>query len=71
MAIREKLKLGDVLLKAGVIKEEHLKNALEFQKAQGIQLGSALIQLKFITEEQLINSLSKQLNIPYMDLAET
>jgi type IV pilus assembly protein PilB len=69
MAIREKLKLGDVLIKAGAILEEHLKKALEFQKSSGVPLGKALIQLKIITEEQLINSLSKQLNVPFLDMA--
>ncbi|MBI4390029.1 MAG: Flp pilus assembly complex ATPase component TadA [Nitrospinae bacterium] len=70
MAIREKLKLGDVLLKAGIISEDQLRKALEYQKSHNVQLGNALIQLQFITEEQLIGNLSRQLNIPYVDLTE-
>lgn len=70
MGTREKLRLGDVLLKSGIIKEEHLAKALEMQKSDGTPLGKVLIQLKIITEDQLLNSLSTQLHLPYIDLAE-
>jgi type IV pilus assembly protein PilB len=68
MAIRQKLKLGDVLVQAGVITEEQLGLSLVEQKQNNIPLGKALIKLGFITEEKLLNSLANQLKIPYLDM---
>ena len=70
MAIRQKLKLGDVLVKAGAITEEQLLRSLDEQKLKAIPLGEALVSLGFITEEKLLKSLADQLKIPYLDLQE-
>ncbi len=71
MVIRQKVRLGDVLIKAGAINPEQLNKALAYQKKSGLQLGQALLKLEFITEEKLTASLSEQLNIPFVDLVET
>jgi len=68
MALRQKIRLGDVLIKAGVITQEQLGQALEAQKKMNIPLGKALVQLKFVSEENLLTSLGKQLNMPYIDM---
>lgn len=68
MAIRQKLKLGDVLVQAGAITEEQLIHSLKEQKQNDVPLGKALVQLGFITEEKLLNSLANQLKIPYLDM---
>ncbi len=68
MAIRQKLKLGDVLVSAGAITEEQLIKALTEQKQHNMPLGTALVHLGFITEEKLLTSLADQLKIPYLDL---
>ena len=68
MAIRQKLKLGDVLVQAGAITEEQLNLSLVEQKQNNVPLGKALVQLGFITEEKLLNSLADQLRIPYLDM---
>ena len=39
MAIRQKLKLGDVLVQAGAITEEQLSQSLAEQKQNNIPLG--------------------------------
>lgn len=70
MAIREKLKLGDVLIKAGAITEKQLMEALAEQKKTGIQLGKILLQKHYLTEDELLKSLSKQLNVPIIDLQD-
>ncbi|MBC8287255.1 MAG: Flp pilus assembly complex ATPase component TadA, partial [Nitrospinae bacterium] len=70
MAIRQKLKLGDVLVQAGAITEEQLSQSLTEQKQNNIPLGKALVHLGFITEEKLLNSLANQLKIPYLDMQE-
>ncbi|QPJ64864.1 MAG: Flp pilus assembly complex ATPase component [Candidatus Nitrohelix vancouverensis] len=70
MALGEKLRLGDVLVKAGVITSEQLGKALAAQKQYGIPLGRVLIKSKLLTEEKLAVSLSEQLNIPFIDLQD-
>lgn len=68
MAIRQKLKLGDVLVQAGAITEEQLIQSLKEQKQSNVPLGKALVQMGFISEEKLLNSLADQLKIPYVDI---
>ena len=70
MAIREKLRLGDVLLRAGSITEEQLHEALSEQKKSGLPLGKILVQKRYLSEEKLLESLSKQLGIPIVDLQD-
>lgn len=68
MGIDEKLRLGDVLVKAGAINSDQLAKALKAQKQYNMLLGKVLIKSKLLTEEALAISLSKQLNYPYIDL---
>ncbi len=68
MAIRQKLKLGDVLVQAGAISSDQLNQALAKQQAKKIPLGRALVELGFVTEEKFLTSLASQLKIPYLDM---
>ncbi len=65
--IRDKRKLGDMLLKAGIIKEEQLNTALKEQKP-GERLGKTLSRLGFVSEETILNFLGSQMGIAYVDL---
>jgi type IV pilus assembly protein PilB len=58
-----KKKLGQMLLEAGLINEGTLAQALEEQKKSGGKLGKILIRKNFIKEQDLVNSLSRQLGI--------
>ncbi len=64
----QKIRLGELLVTAGVLTEDRLGEALELQKSSGQRLGSVLIQAGFVTEPQLIQALSKQLSIPWVSL---
>jgi hypothetical protein len=64
----EKLKLGEILLKAGVVDELQLRSALAYQQKWGGKLGKNLLELGFVTEEQLLKALSNQLKLPAVDL---
>ena len=64
-----KLRLGDLLLQEHIISNEQLTQALESQASTGNKLGKTLIDLRYITEEQLLKFLSHQLNIPYLDIS--
>ncbi|MEN2986550.1 MAG: ATPase, T2SS/T4P/T4SS family [Thermodesulfovibrionaceae bacterium] len=56
--------IGQILKELYQIKDEDIEKALHIQKQVGGYIGQILIQLGIITETQLINALSKQLNIP-------
>ncbi|MFA5075680.1 MAG: ATPase, T2SS/T4P/T4SS family [Candidatus Babeliales bacterium] len=60
------LKLGELLIKRGVLSEKQLDVALKEHEKTGELLGKALIRLGFITEEQLLVTLAEQLSIQYV-----
>ncbi len=62
--------LGQMLVTSGVIKEEQLKEALTLQKKAGGRLGTNLIKLGYITEDNLATFLSKQYGVPLINLAD-
>lgn len=66
--VRNKLRLGDVLIAKGIITEEQLGLALKEQKKKGLLLGDTLIVLGYISQDKLIEVLSEQLDIEYVDL---
>lgn len=67
--LKLKQRLGDLLVNEGIITEPQLMQALKEQRIAGGKLGSTLIVLGFISEEQLVNFLAKQLNIPYINIS--
>lgn len=62
------IRLGDLLVDAGLITFDQLKIALSENKKTGEKLGSVLKRLGYITEDMLTDLLSKQLNIPKVNL---
>ena len=62
-------KLGDILISEGIITDKQLKEAIALQEKEGGKLGSVLIRLVYVNEEQIVIALSKQLFIPYVSLA--
>jgi type IV pilus assembly protein PilB len=66
----KKERLGDILLRDGAITKEQLDTALSIQQGQKKRLGRVLIELEIITEEDLCSVLSRQLNIPKVDLTK-
>lgn len=64
----KKLRLGEILVDAGVLKPEQLEAALALQKKRGIRLGQILLQERFISEPQLVQALSRRLSIPWVSL---
>ncbi len=57
------MRVGRILLLAGAINEDQLKEALIRQREKGGRLGANLIELGHINEEQLIKALEKNLNV--------
>ena len=63
-----RIKIGDLLVKAGAITELQLKAALAEQQQWGGKLGDILVRMEFLTEEVLVRALSKQTGIARADL---
>ena len=63
------IRLGELLIDAGVLKEEQLKKALTIQKETKSRLGDILLESKMITNEELIDALQMQLGIDFIDLS--
>jgi MSHA biogenesis protein MshE len=63
-------RFGDLLLADGTITQAQFDQALERQRSSGQQLGKVLVSMGFITEEVLLKALSRQLQLPYVDLKQ-
>ena len=63
------IKLGDMLVQAGLITSDQLDKALLEQKNTGAKLGSCLVKMGFITEDAITAFLGKQLNLPTVNLS--
>ena len=68
--MKEKLKkrLGEILLEDGALSPENLDEALQHQKKEGGLIGQILIRLGYLSEEDLVAAIGKQLHIPYIPL---
>lgn len=64
-----RVRVGDLLLGKRLITQEQLNAALAEQKLSGKKVGKALVELGFITEVGLLQSLSAHFSYPFVDLA--
>lgn len=64
-------KLGDMLKEAGLIDDFQLESALSHQRNWGGKLGTILIELEFVREEEIARVISEKLRIPYINLFES
>jgi len=62
-------RLGDLLVKEKIITPEQLEQANKVQKEQSCRLGSALVKLGFLTDEDVTNFLSRQYGVPAINLS--
>jgi len=61
-------KLGELLIKQGLIKKDDLEKALEHQDKLKTRIGNSLVTLGHINEKVLATFLSKQFGIPAISL---
>jgi hypothetical protein len=59
------VKLGEILVARGLITPEQVEDALFSQRQYGGRLGTNLIELGYISDDDLARCLSEQLNVPY------
>ncbi|MCR4763628.1 MAG: Flp pilus assembly complex ATPase component TadA [Lachnospiraceae bacterium] len=68
MISRQRIRLGDVLVQQQVITPEQLDKALKEQKTRGTKLGETLISMGFVSEQKMVDILTEQLHIDYVEL---
>ena len=68
MIKKPRKRLGDLLLEVGMITQEQLDAAIDFQKKTGEKLGNAITKLGYASEDDIIQVLEFQLGIPHVKL---
>lgn len=68
MIQKQRKRLGDLLVEAGVISEAQLMTALVEQKKTKNRLGDQLATMNLVSEQQIIEVLEYQLGIPLINL---
>lgn len=63
-------RVGDLLVRTGLINPEQLAKAQEAQKANGGFLGTHLVNLGFIAQEDLMQTMSEQYGVPIVQLID-
>lgn len=61
-----KRRLGDVLLEQELVTLEQIEECVEAQRSGGSSLASVLVERGYLSEEDLVVTLSDQLGIPHM-----
>jgi len=64
MRDRDRPRVGEILLQAGVIDSHQLRAALGEQARWGRPLGATLVKLGFVEENELVRALASQLGLP-------
>lgn len=65
---QKKRRLGEILKDAGVLTDLQLSAALSEQRKWGGRLGRTLVEMGFVDETSMMLALSRQLNLPVIDL---
>lgn len=74
MNVRDKLfaaakfRLGELLEQRGLLDAQRLEKALAVQKESGKRLGRVLVELGFVTAEQIGRAVADQMMLPYIEL---
>ena len=65
---KKHIKLGDLLIKAGLIDGKLLREALGIQRVQKKKLGEVLMDMGILDDVDIANALASQLKIPFLRL---
>lgn len=63
-------RLGQLLMRAGIITERQLTDALEVHNATGSPLGRVLVDLGYATQGAILSVMAAQIGIEYVNFAE-
>lgn len=62
-------RIGEFLIKEGVIQAQQLERAMEIQKKTGQRFGVILVEQGFVKEQQIAKAMEKLYQIPSIDLS--
>lgn len=65
------VRIGEVLIRYGHLSVDQLREALHHQKIHSSHFVEALVTLGYVTEDTVVNVLSRQYNLPIINLSET
>lgn len=65
---KQKIRIGELLVQHKAISEQQLQEALTEQKRSGRKLGRVLIDMGFVTEDDMLQLLARQLGTQLIDL---
>ena len=68
MARPEKIRIGDLLIKQGLLTGQQLELVLTEQKRSGRKLGRIIVDSGFVSEAGIAGALAQQLQAPFFDL---
>lgn len=68
---KQRKRLGELLIEAGVLDATQVQAALQEQKKWGGKLGRTLVEMGFVDEDSMVRALSRQLKLPVVDLDNT
>jgi type IV pilus assembly protein PilB len=63
-------RIGDLLVREGIITREQLQQALDEQRQNGTRVGYNLVKLGFVQENELTRALARQFKMPAVDLSK-
>jgi len=65
---RRRVRLGEVLVEAGLITQAQLEQALQAQNATGDRLGKVLVKMGLATPEAIAKAIASQMNMEYVNV---
>ena len=68
MAGETRVRIGDLLVQKGLMSEEQLMQALSAQKKSGKKIGKVVVDLNFVEEIKLLQTLADHFKYPFVDL---
>lgn len=63
-------RIGDLLVRSGLVTQEQLAKAQESTNGAGGFIGTQLVRLGFVSEEDLVQTISQQYGVPIIQLEE-
>jgi len=65
---KQRMHLGEILFKAGLVEKQALINAIKTAKSSNKRLGQVLLDLGLINEDMLAKAIAKQFGLKYVNL---
>ena len=60
--------LGELLVREQMLNKTQLKTAVDFQHKNEVPIGSAIVSLGYLSEEEMAQTLSREFGYPFIDL---